>query len=124
MDEVRILYVEDNGLLRLTLQETLEAEGWRVEACADGREGWARIESAARYDVLLLDNELPFVCGVELVRRARRLSHRGRTPVIVVSASECAREAREAGADVFLKKPEEIERIVETVGRLLLKKVN
>jgi DNA-binding response OmpR family regulator len=38
---MRILYVEDNDLIRNTIRETLELEGWKVEACADG---WASLK--------------------------------------------------------------------------------
>jgi CheY-like chemotaxis protein len=59
------------------------------------------------------------VNGLELTRRARSLDHRKQTPIIMISASEAAREAREAGVNVFLRKPQDIGRIVETVARLL-----
>jgi DNA-binding response OmpR family regulator len=39
---------------------------------------------------------------------------------VVFSASECGREAREAGADLFLKKPHDVELLVETIRRVLV----
>lgn len=90
LGETTILYVEDDALLRLTVVELLEAEGWRVRACADGIKAWAEIEGGEHYDLILLDNALPGVRGIELARRARSLAHRERTPVVVFSSSECA----------------------------------
>ena len=114
-----ILYAEDSQIVSDAVKETLEAEGWRVRTCADGFTACLLIKSEARYDLLLLDNELPNMSGLELTRRARGLEHRKETPIIMLSASECAREARQAGANEFLRKPQDIGKIVETVARLL-----
>ncbi|HEX8131035.1 MAG TPA: response regulator [Pyrinomonadaceae bacterium] len=119
MAQATILYVEDDELLRLTVQDTLEFEGWRVELCGDGLAALARIESTQHYDLLLLDNELPGVSGLELLRHARMLPYRQETPVIIISATDCEREARRAGADAFLKKPDDIDQLVSTITRLM-----
>lgn len=119
MSQATILYVEDDELLRLTVQDTLEAEGWRVESCGDGLAALALIESAVHYDLLLFDNELPGASGLELLRHARMLPYRQHTPVIIISATDCEREAHRAGTDAFLKKPDDINRLVSTIARLL-----
>jgi two-component system chemotaxis response regulator CheY len=119
MLQATILYVEDDELLRLTVQDTLELEGWRVESCGDGLAALARIESGERFDLLLLDNELPGASGLELLRHARMLPYRQHTPVVVISATDCEREARRAGAGAFLKKPDDITQLVSTITRLL-----
>ena len=54
---------------------------------------------------MIFDYDLPGINGLELVQRARKLAHRSRTPVAVLSATPVEAEAREAGADVFLRKP-------------------
>lgn len=114
-----ILYVEDNVLVLLAVRDSLELEGWRVETCSDGLAALARIENEAHYDLLLFDNELPGLSGIELAVRARALAHRRRTPVVIISASECEPEARRAGADLFLRKPGDISRLHEALARLL-----
>ena len=114
-----ILYVEDSQFVSDAVRETLEAEGFRVRTCADGFTAWLLIKSEARYDLLLLDNELPNMSGLELTRRARGLEHRRETPIVMISASECSREARQAGANEFLRKPQDVGKIVETIARLL-----
>lgn len=116
---VTILLVEDNRMVAETLKETLEAYGWRVEACAEGTGALRALESDARFDLLLLDNDLPGVTGTELVRLARKLTHRRRTPIVMLSASDVEDEARRVGADVFLGKPDGVPVIAETITRLL-----
>ena len=100
-------------------KELLEAQGWQVDSCTDGNEGLQRISGDAHYDLLLLDYDLPGVNGLELVRRARKLTHRARTPIVVLSATPIGASAREAGADVFLQKPQDVTALVETISRLL-----
>ncbi|HEX8635783.1 MAG TPA: response regulator [Pyrinomonadaceae bacterium] len=115
-----ILLIEDHNIVAQAVKETLEAEGWRVTLCGDGAVAVLRLASEAGYHLLLCDYQLPNVNGLELVRYARTLPHRRATPIIMFSASECAREARLAGVDEFLRKPQDTEKIVETVGRLLV----
>jgi DNA-binding response OmpR family regulator len=115
-----ILFVEDSQYVADAVKETLEGEGWRVETCADGYVALFLIKSERRYDLIILDNELPNVNGLELARRARELPHRTQIPIIMLSASECVRDALLAGADMFLRKPQDIGKIVETVARLLI----
>jgi DNA-binding response OmpR family regulator len=114
-----ILLIEDFEPVRESVKETLEFEGWRVETCADGFVALVLIKSDRRYDLIILDNELPNLSGLELTRRARELPHRKETPIIMLSARECARDAFLAGANLFLRKPQDISKIVEAVARLL-----
>jgi DNA-binding response OmpR family regulator len=57
------------------------------------------------------------------VRRARRLNHRRETPIIVISLEDCAAEALGAGADAFLRKPNNLIELVDTIRRLLAARV-
>jgi DNA-binding response OmpR family regulator len=77
------------------------------------------LEGKEHYDLLLFDNDLPHVNGVELIRRARRLPHRKRTPIIMLSAGDVEPEAWRAGVDAFLRKPDDIGRLTGMVARLL-----
>lgn len=118
MPPLTILYAEDNTVLMLNVTEMLEEEGWRVDVCVEGTTALEKTESQAAYDLLLLDNDLPGVSGLEVLRRARTLEHRRDTPVIILSATEIGREARAAGANLFLKKTENIYAIVTHILRL------
>ena len=116
---VVILHVEDNRLVAGAVKERLEEEGWKVVACAEGAGALKLIESSAHYDLLLVDNELPGIGGLELVRHARRLPHRASIPIAMLSGSDCVTEAHRAGANLFLRKPEDIPTLVETIEHLL-----
>jgi DNA-binding response OmpR family regulator len=114
-----ILYIEDNPVVAEAVRDLLACEGWRVEVCAHGLAGLRQIEGDEHYDLLIVDHDLPYIHGLILVARARRLEHRQRTPIIMVSASDHKSEARNAGADLFLKKPEGMASLVEAVRRLV-----
>jgi CheY-like chemotaxis protein len=119
---LNILHVEDNRTIADTVKEMLEREGWAVEACADGTTAQEKLSGETHYDVLIFDNKLPGADGIELTRQTRQLSHRRQVPIIMLSASNVEMEARQAGANAFLKKPEEIIVIAETIARLLASK--
>ena len=80
---------------------------------------WRSSKVGVSYTLLIFDNRLPGVSGLELARRARLLVHRRSTPVVIISASEVRAEALHAGADVFLRKPEDIALLVGTVKSLV-----
>jgi CheY-like chemotaxis protein/tetratricopeptide (TPR) repeat protein len=114
-----ILHVEDNRMVADAVKETLETEGWKVVTCVDGETAWKLIESNVRYDLLLIDGELPDMNGIKLVSYARSIAHRQHTPIVMLSASDYALEAHRAGANAFLRKPEDTPTLVETIKRLL-----
>jgi DNA-binding response OmpR family regulator len=114
-----ILLVEDTKIVADAIRDTLETQGWRVQTCADGLVASLLIKGEAHYDLFLLDNELPNISGLELTRLARGLAHRKQTSIIMLSATECGRATRRAGADAFIRKPEGVGQIIETVARLL-----
>lgn len=119
MPHATILYAEDNGVLRLALKDMFELQGWCVEPCEDGLSALRKLEGRERYALLLFDNQLPGADGLELTHRARALAHRRSTPIVIFSASEIGTEAKRAGADAFLKKPDDLGKVVQTVTRLL-----
>jgi CheY-like chemotaxis protein len=122
MRPLRILHIEDNQLVADALKETLEMDGWTVETFREGVDALKMIAGDVNYDVLVLDNDLPGINGIEIIRQTRQLPHRQQTPIIMLSASDVEREARRAGANAFLRKPEDIAAIAETVARLLARK--
>jgi two-component system chemotaxis response regulator CheY len=116
---ITILHVEDSRMVAAAVRDTLQFEGWKVITSEDGSAGLKLIMGSEHYDVLLVDYDLPFVNGLSLVRRARQLAHRQRTPIIMLSATNYEREAREVGVDAFLRKPEDVLKLAETITRLL-----
>jgi len=117
-----VLHVEDDPAVAGGVRLALEDEGWRVETCADGDDALSRLRRATPYDLLLLDYELPGADGLEIARAARSLPHRSATPILMFCATDCEREALAAGADAFLRKPQDVSALAATARRLLLKK--
>jgi CheY-like chemotaxis protein len=116
---ITILHVEDHKVVADAVKETLEAEGLRVVTCVDGAMAVNKLSSQVTYDLLIVDNHLPNVNGMEIARYARQLPHRKDTPIIMFTASEAQGEAREAGVDVYLKKPHDVKRLVKVVSSLI-----
>jgi CheY-like chemotaxis protein/tetratricopeptide (TPR) repeat protein len=120
---VHILHAEDDTLVANVVRETLRDEGWRVSTYTDGTAALAEIEGETHYDLMIVDNQLPGVGGLELLSRARQLTHRQQVPIIMLSATDEWREARRAGATAFLRKPEDVHALTETVARLLARRL-
>ncbi|MFN2455399.1 MAG: response regulator [Pyrinomonadaceae bacterium] len=116
---VTILHVEDNEMVAAVVKDCLELEGWRVEICVDAASASQKMAGGEHYDLLLLDYDLPDSDGVELIKEARQLAHRKHTPIVMLAASNCEREAWRAGANAYLRKPEDILCISETIARLV-----
>jgi CheY-like chemotaxis protein len=119
---VSVLHVEDDALVADAVNMTLSSEGWSVETCVNGAAALERLQSGARYDVLVFDNRLPDTSGLELIRRTRVLPHRQQTPIIMLSGDEVEIQARRVGANAFLRKPEDVSVITETIARLLARR--
>lgn len=118
-NQVSILYAEDDQPIANLIDEMLAAEAWQVELCLDGDSALRKLTSDERVDLLLVDNELSGLSGLDLVKRARKMTHRRRTPIVMLSASDCETEAWRAGVDAFLKKPEQVDDLPSTISRLL-----
>jgi CheY-like chemotaxis protein len=107
-------------MLLQTVQDVLEFAGWYVKPCSDEGYAVAYVESTRRhFDLLLIDHDFRELSGLKLVERARRQPHRKATPIILISLEEIAEEARRAGADAFLRKPNNLIDLVDTIKRLL-----
>jgi len=114
-----ILYVEQNRMLLATVRDVLEFAGWYVKPCSDDGYAVAYVESREHFDLLLFDHDFRGLSGLALTERARRQPHRRRTPIVLISLQDISDEARRAGADAFLRKPNNLIELVETVRRLL-----
>lgn len=117
--QVSLFYVEDQPAVARLLGNLLTAENWRVQLCTDSDTALRKLTSNEHYDLLIFDHNTPGIKGVELVERARKISSRRRTPIIVVSGEDCEQSAWRAGANAFLRKAEAPEQLTSTVRRLL-----
>jgi two-component system, cell cycle sensor histidine kinase and response regulator CckA len=79
----RILVVEDDISIRRLTAEMLARSGYEVDVAGDGAAGWEALQ-AKRYDLLITDNFMPKVTGIEMVKKLR--TARMRLPVIMATA--------------------------------------
>jgi CheY-like chemotaxis protein len=114
-----ILYVEQNQMLLQTVRDVLEFAGWYVRPCSGDGYAVAYVESQEHFDLLLIDHDFRGFSGLKLTERARRKPHRKGTPIILISLEDIAEEAKRAGADAFLRKPNNLIELVDTIRRLL-----
>ena len=104
----RVLLVEDEPGLVLTLTDRLSREGYAVEAAADGESGLERAASSA-FDLIVLDVMLPRMNGLDVLRELRRTGNE--TPVIVLTARGQVIDkvvGLKLGADDYVTKPFEM----------------
>jgi DNA-binding NtrC family response regulator len=118
MPNQRILIVDDEKNIRLTMTQTLQTLGYEISAAVDGQDA-LKILTEQEFDLLLLDLRMPGLDGVEVLRRVVRL--RPDIRVIIVSAHgtvENAVEVIKLGAVDFIQKPfspQELRQIVAEV---------
>ena len=120
-DGHRILLTEDNPINQMIAQKQLEVLGYEVDVADDGLEALAALDRR-RYDLVLMDCQMPRLDGYEATRRLRRLDHARDLPVIAVTAHAVRGEREkclEAGMDDYLTKPTRIEDLGEVLDRWL-----
>jgi len=117
----RVLIVDDEPNIVLSLQFLLSREGYEIDIARDGE---SALELAARMppDLVVLDLMLPGLDGYEVCRRLRASPATAATKIVVVTAR--AREAErvrglEEGADAYVTKPFSTRELIATVGRFL-----
>ena len=106
------------------LEIAMGRAGHRVVTAADGLEALERF-GEQRFDIVLMDVQMPRVDGLEATRRMRALElaeMRERTPIIALTASvleEDQLDARQAGMDGFATKPVELDKLNLEIARVL-----
>jgi two-component system alkaline phosphatase synthesis response regulator PhoP len=115
----RVLLVEDEAGLRLTLTDRLTSEGYVVETASDGASGLQRASGDA-FDLIVLDVMLPQINGFDLCREVRR---RGvATPILMLTARGQVVDkvvGLKLGADDYLTKPFEMPELMARLEALL-----
>lgn len=119
LDKERILIIEDEPAMRIGLQDTLEAEGYRVLTALNGKTGLERAVKE-KPALILLDVMLPQMNGFRVCTELR--SHAITTPVIMLTAKGRVTdrvEGLDAGADDYLAKPFSTEELLARIRALL-----
>jgi len=80
----RILVVDDEPGIRLSMARMLGRSGYEVDAAEDGADAWEALQ-VKHYDLLITDNNMPKVSGVELLQRLH--ANRKAMPVIMATGS-------------------------------------
>jgi CheY-like chemotaxis protein len=117
----RILYIEDDKNLQLSISQMLKILGYEV-ACADnGKDG---VEKAASWkpDIVLTDVRMPFMNGDEVIRTLRGQPGTAKVPIFVLSAYTDAKTrdlCKEAGANKFYAKPPDVRKIDADIKSVL-----
>ncbi len=118
-----LLLVEDDVNLGETLVELLELEGFEVSWVSDGKQA-LDVTFMHSYDLLLLDVNVPFVDGFELLSGLRESGDE--TPAIFITAmGDIASLSKgfEVGADDYIKKPFEFDELIVRIYSLIRKRL-
>lgn len=114
-----VLVVDDDPGIRDVLAQALIGAGYRVSCAADGEAGWDAL-CADSVDVLITDNDMPLMRGVDLLRRVR--AGPLQLPVVFISGQMPSHESdffRWLPPGVALAKPFALSAVVESVRDLL-----
>ena len=119
MQDRRVLIVDDEANIRLTLLETLASLDVQAETAENGRDALRMMEDRT-YDLLLLDLKMPGMSGMEVLEEVARRAPD--VPVVMITAHgdvETAVEAMQAGATTFIQKPFTLSQIRALVAETL-----
>ena len=111
---MKILLVDDDGELLDVTARALHRIGFTVLTARDGQEALQQWQ-ANQPDVVVLEVNLPDLSGFEVCRQIRE---QGRTPVILVSASDSDEQVVQgcrAGADAYLLKPVSVQELAHQI---------
>ena len=117
-----ILVVDDDDIMRSALKRILESQNFKVTLAEDGITLSKHLETS-KFDLILLDINLPWVDGFELCSLIKEHVQLRKIPIIIISArsnKEDIERGFEVGAKEYITKPFEMEEILDTVNKVLL----
>jgi DNA-binding response OmpR family regulator len=116
----RILLVDDDAEIIESLRLALEAQNFQVLVARDGNQGLALIERE-NPDLIILDMMMPKRSGFLVLERLKRLGEK-KHRIIMITANEGNRHkayAEMLGVDDYVRKPFPMDRLIQSVNRLL-----
>jgi two-component system chemotaxis response regulator CheY len=117
----RVLIVDDSSLTREFHSHILKDAGFACVTAADGMEGLERA-TAEKFDIILTDINMQGMDGYEFTRRARQNPDYDKVPIIIISSESKELDKQigfDAGANLYLVKPIDAKRIIESMKMLL-----
>ena len=121
----RILVVEDETEIRRIYAELLTRSGYMVDTAEDGEAGWQMLHAARcafdSYDLLITDNQMPKLSGMELIQKLR-LAHMRLPIILALGTAPVKTETLQLAA--FLPKPFSVGQLVELVKEVLHSSTN
>jgi len=120
----RVLLAEDNAINREVALELLHATGLEVETAGNGREAVEKVQTQ-RYDLVLMDVQMPEMGGIEATRAIRALPQFGAVPIVAMTANafdDDRRACLAAGMNDFVAKPVDPANLYRTLLRWLPKR--
>ena len=124
MKQSRILVIDDSTTNIVLLEAILTEKGYAIETALNAKEAFMRIEKQLP-DLILLDLLMPKVSGFDFLAQLRKDEKTKKTPVIVISAintdDENAKKIKDLEAVDFLRKPIDIQYLVNRVSEILKK---
>ncbi len=118
----RILLVDDHEMARQALKLSLENHGYACEEAEHGAAALAWLEQGQNVDLIVSDNQMPVMTGLEFLVQVRANSHFGSIPFILYSGNitdEIRRQAHQAGVMAVLNKPYNFSDFVAVVTKAL-----
>ena len=116
---VRILLAEDNEINREVACEILERAGALVSVAVDGEEAVRMVESD-KFDVVLMDIQMPKMDGIEAAEHLRRNPEFKSLPIIAMTANAMASDRKrtlQAGMNDHITKPIDPDKLLQTLSR-------
>ncbi len=118
-----ILIIEDDPDIAEVLRYSLEAQKFETRLASTGKEGLAAsLDKNQRPLLILLDQLLPEMNGLEICRRIRKEPATPHIPIIMVTAKASEADfanARAAGVDDYVTKPFSVRKVMERISALL-----
>lgn len=119
--EKTILAVDDSGSLRQMVVFSLRAAGYQVVEAVDGMEGLEKARAQV-FDLVLTDQNMPRMDGLTLIKSLRAITSYQKVPILMLTteaSDEMKTKGRAAGANGWLVKPFDPQRLTEVVKKLI-----
>jgi len=121
-----ILAVDDSGSLRQMVAFSLKAAGYQVIEAVDGQDGLEKARNQV-VDLVLTDQNMPRMDGLTLIKSLRALATYQRVPILMLtteSSDDMKAKGRAAGANGWLVKPFDPQKLTEVVKKSLVDHMN